>query len=174
MFGHSDSDVDESHLVETTDQVDDQISILQALKDPRWCEAMQEEIDSLIANLTWELTSLPPGKHALNPLWVFKSKPEVNPTRTRLKAQLVARGFEQKFGIDYNETFAPVVRWSTLRAMVALSVFLGWELNHMDVITAFLNGKLKEEIYMKQPPGFEVPGQEDKVCRLLRSLSGLS
>jgi hypothetical protein len=85
----------------------------------------------------------------------------------------VARGFEQKFGIDYNETFAPVIYWSTLRAMVALSVFLGWELNHMDVITAFLNGKLKEEIYMKQPPGFEVPGQEDKVCRLLRSLYGL-
>lgn len=85
----------------------------------------------------------------------------------------MARGFEQQFGIDFDETFAPVVKWSTLRSVIALSVTLGWDVQHMDIVTAFLNGVLSETIYMKQPPGFEIRGSEHLVCHLRRSLYGL-
>lgn len=85
----------------------------------------------------------------------------------------MARGFEQKAGIDFHETFAPVVKWSTLRSVIALSVALGWELHHMDIVTAFLNGVLSETIYMTQPPGFIPRGSEHLVCHLRRSLYGL-
>jgi hypothetical protein len=124
---------------------------------------MSEEFDSLVQNLTWELQHLPAGQKSLSCKWVFKAKQEVNPVRVRLKARLIAQGLEQEYGIDYNKTFAPVVRWSTLRALIALRIALGWELHHMDVITTILNGKLKKQVYMQQPPGFEVPGVVGKI-----------
>lgn len=110
---------------------------------------MQEELDSLIANLTWKLVTLPEGKHALYSKWIFKAKPQLDSMSVCLKAHLVARGLKQKFGIYYNITFAPVVCWSTLRALISLSVALGWKLHHIDVIPLFVNGKLRELIYMK-------------------------
>ena len=171
-MGGSDSS-DDADIVETIGPISDKISEREAQNDPQWQATRREEFDALIQNLTWELVDRPLGQHVLHSKWVYKAKSKINPTRVRLKARLVARGLEQKFGIDYNETLAPVVRRSTLRAMIALSVTLGWELNHMDVITVFLNGKLKERIYMEQPPGFVVPGHEDKVCQLNRSLYGL-
>lgn len=137
---------------------------------------MQEEYDSLIATSTWELGPLPPPPvimHALSSKWIFKTKPDSDATNFRLKAQLVARGFEQQSGVDYDETFAPVVKWSTLRSIIALSVALGWDLQHMDIVTAFLNGVLSDPVYMKQPPGFELPGSEHLVCYLRKSLYGL-
>lgn len=159
--------------VETTKSTSDDISLGSALAHPGWQAAMLEEFQALIRNNTWELTALPPGRKAITSKWVFKTKPTTRPTHTRLKARVVARGLEQKYGIDFNETFAPVVHWSILRAILALAVSLGWSIEHMDVVTAFLNGLLKEEIYMHQPPAFAVPGKEDMVCRLRRSLYGL-
>lgn len=160
-------------LVETTGSVDEDVTFSQAILDPAWKGAMTEEFDSLVQNDTWELVPLPPGKKAISARWVYRAKHELNPTRVRLKARLVARGFEQKHGIDFDDTFAPVVKWSTLRLIIALAAALGWKLHHMDVVTAFLNGKLKELIYMLQPPGFEVPGSEHLVCKLNRSIYGL-
>lgn len=101
-------------------------------------------IDSLLQNETWLLTALPPGKRAISARWVYRAKPEINPTRTRLKARLVAQGIEKRFGVDFEDTFAPVVKWSTIRLVIALAAALGWPINQMDVVTAFLNGKLKE------------------------------
>lgn len=89
------------------------------------------------------------------------------------KARLVVKGYEQRAGIDYDETFAPVVKWSTIRAMIALAASLGWNITHMDVVTAFLNGHLDETIFMHQPPGFSTLGFEDLVCMLNRTLYGL-
>lgn len=134
---------------------------------------MKEEYDSLIATGTWELGPLLSGHHALSAKWIFKTKPEMDATKFWLKARLVARGFEQKSGIDFDETFAPVVKWSTLRSVIALSVALGRDLQHMDIVTAFLNGVLSDPVYMQQPPGFEIPGSEHLVCHLWKSLYGL-
>jgi hypothetical protein len=88
----------------------------------------------------------------------------------RLKARLIAKGYKQTFGIDYDKTFAPVVKWSTLRLIIAIASCFGWPLVHLDVITAFLNGKLMEVIYMNQPPGYEIKGKEHLVCCLLSLL----
>lgn len=164
---------DFSLVVESSEPVCDKIGFSQAITHTGWHATMQEEYDSLLSTHTWDLGPLPLGQHALSSKWVYKTKPEMDDTRFRLKARLVARGFEQQFGVDFEETFAPVVKWSTLCSVIALSVALGWELHHMDIITAFLNGVLAETVYMKQPPGFAVPGSEHLVCCLRRSLYGL-
>lgn len=160
-------------IVETTDTIDDNIPFEQARFHSGWMAAMREEIDSLQQHNTWTLTELPPGHRVLSARWVYRAKPEINPSRTRLKARLVARGIEQRSGIDFNDTFAPVVKWSTIRLIIALAAAHGWPITQMDVVTAFLNGTLKELVYMVQPPGFEVPGSEHLVCRLNRSIYGL-
>lgn len=134
---------------------------------------MQQEIASIHKNKTWLLEDLPVGVKPITCKWVYRLKPEIPGTPPTHKARLVARGFEQKPGIDYDETFAPVVKWVTIRATVALAASKRWDIHHMDVRTAFLHGVLKENVFMKQPPGFEVPGHEHKVCKLLRSLYGL-
>lgn len=112
--------------VETTDPVSDDISFEEAINHPKWNKSMKEEYQSLIKNQTWELKELPPGRHAK---WVFKTKPEISPTQFGLKSRLVARGFEH--GIDYNDTFAPVVRWSTLRTIIAIAIAVQWEIDHI-------------------------------------------
>jgi hypothetical protein len=89
------------------------------------------------------------------------------------KARLVARGFVQQVGIDFDEVFAPVARMESIRLLLALAAHEGWPVHHMDVKSAFLNGKLKEEVYVKQPPGFVVIGEEGKVMRMCKALYGL-
>lgn len=91
---------------------------------------------------------LPPGRKPLSSKWVLKLKPNINPTLVHLKAQLIAKGYEQREGIDFHETFTPVVKWSTIRVIIALATALGWPIHHMDVITTFLNGHLDEVVYM--------------------------
>lgn len=121
------------YLVETTDCVDENIMFQQARLDPSWAAAMREEIDSLIQHDTWVLTALPPGKQAISARWVYRAKPEINPTRTQLKAHLVARGIEQRSGVDFEDTFAPVVKWSTIHLIIALAAAHGWPITQMDV-----------------------------------------
>ena len=134
---------------------------------------MKEEIESLIKNETWELVELPPGRKAIENKWVYRIKKDKNGQEIKKKSRLVIKGFRQKEGIDYKETFAPVVQITSLRLLLALSTLKSWKSFQIDVKTAFLYGKLEEEIYMKQPKGFIKEGEEALVCRLKRSLYGL-
>ena len=134
---------------------------------------MQEEINSIYKNNTWSLVPLPPNTKAITSRWVYKIKPGLDGKLSKYKARLVARGFEQTEGVDFLDTFAPVVRWETIRALIAIAVHLNWPIHQLDVLTAFLNGILKEDVYMIQPPGFLQPGVENLVCKLHKSLYGL-
>ena len=138
-----------------------------------WEEAMQKEMDNLKAMETWELVDLPPGRTAIGSRMVFSTKEDNSRRVSEYKARLVAQGFGQKPGIDYNEdgTFAPVMRFDTLRTGLALAAVHGWKMRQFDVKGAYLHARLDEEIYMRQPPGFD--DGTGRVCRLLRSLYGL-
>ena len=105
--------------------------------------------------------------------WIFKKKTKVDGSIERYKARLIAQGFSQKPGLDYNETFSPVVRFKSFCSLVAVAVQKGLKLHQLDITTAFLNGHLKEEVYMKQPEGFVEKGKEHLVCKLKQSLYGL-
>lgn len=137
-----------------------------------WSKAMQEEMDSLKKNDTYELVKLPKGKKALKNKWVYKLKKD-DGKLVRYKARLVVKGFTQKKGIDFDEIFSPVVKMSSIRVVLGLAATMNLELEQLDVKTAFLHGDLDEEIYMEQPEGFKVRGKEDMVCRLKKSLYGL-
>jgi transposase InsO family protein len=139
----------------------------------QWELAAKEEYRSIQAAGTWKLTPLPAGRHAIGCKWVFKLKRKADGTVDRYKARLVAKGYSQKEGIDYTETFAPVAKFASIRALLSLAAYLDLELHQMDVHTAFLNGDLHHDIYMQQPEGFVVAGQERLVCKLQKSLYGL-
>lgn len=139
----------------------------------KWETAIREEYSSLMENGTWELTPLPEGRTVIQNKWVFNIKPGYKNTPPRFKARLVAKGFTQEYGVDYEETFAPVLKNSALRVVFGLIASLDLETVLLDVKTAFLYGELEEEIYMSQPEGFLVPGRELEVCRLIKSLYGL-
>jgi len=131
-----------------------------------WCNAAKKELESIAANDTWDLVELPSGRRAIDSKWVFKIKRDAAGNVERYKARLVARGFMQEQGVDFSETFAPVAKFASIRVLLAIAAAEDLELHQLDVDTAFLNGDLKEEIYMKQPVGFEEPGRENLVCRL--------
>ena len=124
---------------------------------------------SIKRNNTWSLVDLPSGCRAIHAKWIYKLKTGSDGTLTH-KARLVASGDEQIAGLDYHETFAPVVRWTTIRTLVSMAAQLDWPILHLDVKSAFLNGILKEDVYLVQPPGFIIVGKESKVCKLHRSL----
>lgn len=134
---------------------------------------MQSELNSLSTNKVWTLTDLPKGKKAVGSRWVFKTKTGADGSITRYKARLVARGFSQRYGSDYDETFSPVVRGESVRALLALATQNNMYLHQMDVETAFLNGKLEEEVYMEQPNRHETKGRETQGCKLHKSIYGL-
>ena len=120
-----------------------------------WREAMELEYQSLIRNETWTLVKPPPRVNVIDSKWVFKVKKHSDGSIERYKAHLVARGFRQRFGLDYEDTFSPVVKPTTIRLLLSLAVTRGWSLRQLDVQNAFLHGILEEEVYMRQPPGFE-------------------
>jgi hypothetical protein len=138
----------------------------------KWEIAMQEKYDSLLVNNNWSLVPLPKGRKPISCKWVFKIKHGVDGEVERYKARLVARGFTQTFGVDYNEAFAPVAKFVSIRCILALAAIEDMEIHQMDVKTAFLNGDLEEEIYMEQPEGFTHEG-DHLVCKLHKSLYGL-
>ncbi|KAG7824868.1 hypothetical protein KL920_005444, partial [Ogataea angusta] len=113
---------------------------------------MQREFKAQLDNHTWSLVDLPPGRRAIGCRWVYTMKPSTSTFPH--KARLVAQGFSQIHGIDYNETFSPVIRYDSLRLLLALAASHSLSVYQMDVTTAFLNGNLVEELYMRQPPGF--------------------
>lgn len=139
----------------------------------KWQEAMDEEISSLLQNNTWEIVPAPQDKDIVSNKWVFKIKRDTQGQVDRFKARLVARGFSQKYGTDYDQVFAPVVRQTTFRIILTIAGQMNMIVKHYDAKTAFLNGELKEIVFMRQPEGYAVPGKEDMVCRLKKSLYGL-
>ncbi|KAJ4715159.1 Retrovirus-related Pol polyprotein from transposon TNT 1-94 [Melia azedarach] len=140
----------------------------------QWLAAMGDEMESLHKNQTWELTKRPQDRKIVTCKWVYKKKEgETSVEGIKYKARVVARGFTQREGVDYNEIFSPVVRHTSIRLLLAIVAHQDLELEQLDVKTAFLHGELEEEIYMTQPDGFQVPGKEDYVCKLKKSLYGL-
>ncbi len=138
-----------------------------------WHKAMLSEYKALMQNHTWDLVPLPAGRKAIGARWVFKTKLLADGSIDRRKARFVAKGFTQRSGIDYEETFAPVFRFEDLRTLIAFAVHGDLELHQMDVDSAFLNGVLEEEVYVQQPEGFVSKRHPDFVCKLNKSLYGL-
>ena len=122
---------------------------------------------------TWDLVNLPAGRKPVGCNWVYKRKRNAAGNILKYKARLVAQGFSPKYGEDYDEVFAPVTKQTTLRTLLAIASMKKMFLKHFDVKTAYLYGNLEEELYMKQPVGYEKKGAEKLVCRLRRSIYGM-
>lgn len=120
----------------------------EACKDPNWIKAMQEEIQALEDNHTWQLVALPHGKVPIGCRWVYKVKFKANGDIERYKARLVAKGYNQKAGLDYQDTFSPVVKIVTVRSVLSIAAASGWYIHQLDVYNAFLQGDLFDEVYM--------------------------
>ncbi|XP_071676783.1 uncharacterized protein [Lolium perenne] len=144
-----------------------------AMTSPPWREAMQQEYDALQRNGTWRLVPRQPGINVIDSKWVFKVKQHADGSVERYKARLVAKGFKQRYGLDYADTFSPVVKPTTIRLLLSLAVSQRWHLRQLDIQNAFLNGILEEEVYMRQPPGFEDPVHPQHLCRLVKAIYGL-
>ena len=138
-----------------------------------WKEAINSEVESILSNHTWKLVDLPPGNKPLQCKWIFKRKMKADGGIDKYKARLAVKGYKQREGLDYFDTYSPVTRITSIRMLIAIAEVYKLEIHQMDMKTAFLNGNLEEEIYLEQPEGFIVPGQEQKVCRLIKSLYGL-
>ncbi|GJS62731.1 putative nucleotidyltransferase, ribonuclease H [Tanacetum coccineum] len=147
--------------------------VSEVLKHPRWIDAMQEELNQFYRNKLWTLVPLPFRKIAIGSKWVFKNKKDEHGTTTKNKARLVAQWYSQDEGIYYDETFAPVARMEAIRIFLAFATYMNFKVYQMDVKSAFLNGKLKEEVYVKQPLRFEYSEVPDYVCKLDKALYGL-
>ena len=130
-------------------------------------------MESLISNRTWKLVDLPPGCKTISCKWVLRKKLKSDGSIDKFKARLVAKGFKQKSNLDFFDTFSPVTRITSIRLLIAIAAIFNLKIHQMDVKTMFLNGDLKEEIYTDQPEGFVESGQENKVCKLTKSLYGL-
>jgi hypothetical protein len=138
-----------------------------------WQASVQDEFDSHQKNGTWSLEPLPAGRQAIGTRWVFKVKPGHLTTPPRYKSRFVAKGYAQIKGIDYEETYSPVVRYDSLRVILSMCAVLDLEMSQLDIKTAFLYGLVKEDIYITQPEGFVTPGKEHLVCKLVKCIYGL-
>ncbi|KAK1630656.1 hypothetical protein QYE76_004971 [Lolium multiflorum] len=144
-----------------------------ALSIPHWRDAMEQEYSALLRNNTWTLVPPPSRVNIIDSKWVFKVKKHSDGSIERYKARLVDRGFRQRYGLDYEDTFSLVVKPTTIRLLLSLAVTRGWSLRQLDVHNAFLHGLLEEEVYMRQPPGFVDADHPDYLCRLTKALYGL-
>ena len=138
----------------------DPISYEETTSDEKWIQVMNEEIQSIEKNNTWELTSLPVGKKPIGVKWVYKTKYKPDGNIDRFKARLVAKSYKHKPSIDYSEVFAPVARLDTVRTIIALVAQKRWKIHQMDVKLTFLNGVLEKEAFVEQPLGYIKKGQE--------------
>ena len=152
---------------------DEPNTFAEAEKNPCWLKAMQEEMTSITENQTWSLEDMPPGHRVIGLKWVFKLKHNEKGEVVKHKARLVAKGYVQKQGVDFEDVFAPVARLESVRLLLAIAAHYSWEVHHMDVKSAFLNGELKETVYVRQPLGFLDNDNPDKVLRLHKVLYGL-
>jgi hypothetical protein len=145
----------------------------QAVDQQVWREAMLEEYDSIRCNDVWEVVSRPEGKSVVTLIWLYKTKYAADGSIEKHKARFVAHGFSQVEGVDYDETFAPVVRYTSIRSIISIAAEMGWRIHQMDVKTAFLNGFIEKEVYIEQPQGFKVSERESHMCLLRKALYGL-
>ena len=136
---------------------------LLGLDSNKWLRAMKSEIGSMYENKVWTLVDLPDDRRAIENKLIFKKKTDADGNVTVYKARLVAKGYRQVQGVDYDETFSPVAKLKSVRIMLAMAAFYDYEIWQMDVKTIFLNGLLKEELYMMQPEGFADPKGANKV-----------
>lgn len=153
--------------------VHEPLNYKEAMKSKEWCDAMEEELNSHHRKGTWDLVPLPKDRKVVGSKWVFKVKRNEENKVTKFKARVVAQGFTQQFGVDFDEVYAPVTRQASLRIFLTVVASQNLVVRHLDVKTAYLNGVLEEEIFMRQPPGTVARGQEELVCRLKRSIYGL-
>ncbi|KAJ3704083.1 hypothetical protein LUZ61_007788 [Rhynchospora tenuis] len=145
----------------------------KAVSSPEWRQAMALEIDALARNNTWVLVPPPDNQSVIGCKWVYKLKHNSDGSINRHKARLVAKGYNQIEGVDFFETYSPVVRPATIRLLLSLAVSSGWPVKQLDVHNAFLHGELSEEVFMQQPQGFVDKSFPDYVCKLKKSLYGL-
>jgi len=148
-------------------------NVKEACKDECWVKAMDEELEQIEKNNTWELVPRPKDKNVIGIKWIFKNKLNENGEVIRNKARLVCKGYVQQEGIDFEETFAPVARLKAIRMFLALSSFQKFKVFQMDVKSTFLNGDLEEEVYIEQPDGFIFGNDPNLICRLKKALYGL-
>jgi len=148
-------------------------SFEEAAENKVWQDAMNEEYKSIMENVVWDIVPRPKGKSVVTSKWIYKTKRATYGSIEKYKARFVARGFSQKEGIDHEETFAPVARYTSIRAILAITTIKKWKLHQMDVKTTFLNGVVEEEVYLEQPLGFETHDRQTHVCRLKKALYGL-
>ena len=151
-------------------------NLKEALTSPDaifWKEAVNDEMKSLIYNRTWKLVDLPSGCKIIGCNWVLRKQLKPDGSIDKFKVRLVAKGFKQKVDLDFFDTFSPVTRIISIRLLIAIAAAIfDLKIHQMDVKTVFLNGELKEEIFMDKPKGFVELGQESKVCKLTKSLYG--
>ncbi|CAE6075150.1 unnamed protein product [Arabidopsis arenosa] len=148
-------------------------TVAEALKYDHWRRAMSEEIDAQLRNHTWELVPPTTAQNIITCKWIFTIKFYPDGSIERYKARLVARGFNQQYGLDYSETFSPVIKSTTVRIVLEVAVKRNWSIHQVDINNAFLQGTLKEEVYVSQPPGFIDKDRPQFVCRLKKALYGL-
>jgi hypothetical protein len=145
----------------------------EAIQKKEWANAMTKEYQSIIKNDVWEIVPRPNSKDVVSSRWLFKIKHAADGSIEKYKARFVARGFSQKEGIDYEETFTPIARYTSIITIIALAAKMKWKLHQMDIKTAFLNGVIEEEVYIEQPQGFEVEDRKSHLYKLKKALYGL-
>ncbi|KAJ9546650.1 hypothetical protein OSB04_019193 [Centaurea solstitialis] len=148
-------------------------STAQAMCDPHWRAAMDAEMAAILSNYTWDLVPKPSDANIVGNRWLFRHKFDSNGRLERYKARLVAQGFSQQPGLDFDDTFSPVVKPATIRTVLSISISRNWPIHQLDVKNAFLHGDLTETVYMRQPPGYVNNSFPDHVCRLRKALYGL-
>ncbi|KAI3500537.1 hypothetical protein L1887_36359 [Cichorium endivia] len=170
--GYSHLDSNSACFVATLNKSFEPSTFDEAVKDPHWVRAMNDEMEALNRNGTWIVTDLPKGRKPIGCRWVFKIKYKSTGEIERFKARLVAKGYNQREGLDFDETFSPVAKLTTVRCVITMAVQFNWGLYQMDVNNAFLYGTLDEEVYMDLPPGY-FSKNDKQVCKLVKSLYGL-
>ncbi|KAA0066490.1 gag/pol protein [Cucumis melo var. makuwa] len=156
--------------------IEDPLTFKKAMEDvdkDEWIKAMNLELDSMYFNSVWDLVDQPDGVKPIGCKWIYKRKRGADGKVQTFQARLVAKGYTQVEGVDYEKTFSPVAMLKSIRILLSIAAYFDYEIWQMDVKTAFLNGNLEETIYMQQPEGFIIPGQEQKICKLNRSIYGL-
>jgi hypothetical protein len=144
-----------------------------ATSHPVWRDAMMEEYQSIMKNDVWDIVLRLEGKSVVTSKWIYKIKHTVDGSIERHKKRFVARGFSHAERIDYEDTFAHVARYTSIQMIISPATSMGWRVHQMDVKTTFLNGEIKEEIYIEQPYGFIIDEKDSHVCRLKMALYGI-
>ena len=163
------------HAMKASMHSSEPCTFVQAMRQPdkdKWFDCAAKEIQSLLDNGTWELTRLPEGRKAIGSRWVFKIKRNADGSIDRYKGRVVAKGYSQRPGFDFTETYAPTAKWDAIRLILAIAVIEDLLLESVDISCAFINAELDAEVYMQQPEGF-VQGGPDWVCHLLKAINGL-